>query len=227
MSQRIIGLFIIFAVFGSGCSGAASSRQLRFSGTVEMTEHNVGARVSGKLVKLLVGESDSVRKGELLGWLDRYDKAKRDYDRVSELYKQGGATRQQVEEAELTVEDQRFVSPVNGFVLVKVRETGEVVPAGGPIVDVGDAEDVWVRVYVPEGSISRVHVGQAVQVHLDGLTAVLNGRVSAVAPQGEFTPRNVQTQEERVLQSFAVKISLLEPPGSVRPGVAADVEIKE
>jgi HlyD family secretion protein len=167
-----------------------------------------------------------VRKGDLLGLLDRHEKARLDHARVSALFARGGASRREVEDAALTLEDQRLVSPVDGVVLVKVRQPGEVVSAGAPVVDVGDSADVYVRIFVPEGQINRVRDGQKARVFLDGLDAALEGGVAVVAPRAEFTPRNVQTKEERILQSFAVKVALRAPPASLRPGVSADVELE-
>ena len=213
------------SVVSAGCDELMRPSHLKLSGTLELTEHAVGARVPGRLTTLLVDDGDVVRQGQLLGTLDRFEQAKRDYDRITQLFEQGGATQQQVEQAGLALEDQRVVSPVDGVILLKVHESGEVVAAGGPIVKIGDRQKVWVKVYVPEGAINRVSLGQAATVRLDGLKQSLKGHVTFIAPKAEFTPRNVQTSEERVTQTFAVKVTLdaLEP--FVRPGVAADVTL--
>jgi HlyD family secretion protein len=80
-----------------------------------------------------------------------------------------------------------------------------------------------VRVYVPEGVINRISMNQAATVKFDGMKDRFNGRVIFVAPKAEFTPRNVQTPEERVTQTFAVKVRVEDPELFLRPGVAADV----
>lgn len=200
---------------------------LILSGTLEVTEYSVGAPVPGRLATITIEESDTVDKGEIIATLDRYDKAKRDYERIYKLEQQGGATKQDVEAAELMMKDQSVISPVAGVVLVKVHEVGEVAAAGSPVAVIGDQFHPWICVYVPEGMISRVGMNQQAIVRFDGLEQDFHGRVIFVAPQAEFTPRNVQTAEERVTQTFKVKIGLdpEEIGPNIRPGVKADVII--
>lgn len=209
----------------SGCDRILGNSHLKLSGTLELTEHTLGARTAGRLATLLVDDGDDVRRGQLLGTLDRYDQAKRDYERLVHLFERGGASQQEVEHAQLAVEDQQVVSPVDGVVLVKVREQGEIVAAGSPIIVIGDRRQLWVRLYVPEGRINQVHLRQSASVRFDGVDRAFTGHVSFIAPSAEFTPRNVQTAEERITQTFAVKVTLDEPAPFLRPGVAADVAI--
>lgn len=217
-------LFVILLFFFSaGCGRWNHSDVLTLSGTLEMTEHNVGSRVAARLSKLFVEEGDTVKKGQLIAVLDRYDQAKRDYERAKEILREGGSTRQTVEQLSLALEDQRVVSPVDGVVLNKVREVGEVLAPGGVVAVIGDQADLWVRVYVPEGQVNQVHLNMPAEIRFDGLTRPFKGRVRTVSPKAEFTPRNVQTVEERVLQVFAVKVRLESPEPFLRPGVSADV----
>lgn len=224
--MRLKRSFLILAAgtLLSGCHLFGPSN-LKFSGTLEMTEHSVGARVPGRLTTLNVQEGDTVQKGQRIGTLDRFEQAKKDYERAESVHKSGGVTDQALEHAKLDLEDQEIVSPVDGVVLTKVRETGEIVPAGGPVADLGDSKDLWVRIYVPEGVINKVRMGQSAEVRFDGLKKPFNGRVSFIAPRAEFTPRNVQTSEERVTQTFAVKVAVDDPDRALRPGVSADVTL--
>ena len=142
------------------------------------------------------------------------------------LVVQGGATEQSREYAALSLDDQQVVSPVDGVVLVKVHEIGETVSAGSPVMVVGDRSKLWVKIFVPEGWINKIHMNQAATLTFDGLKESFKGHVSFIAPQAEFTPRNIQTPEERITQAFAVKIILDESKDYLRPGVAADVVIE-
>lgn len=217
-----VAMLLLLAV---SCQQIFNHASLSYSGTLEMTEHSVGARVAGRLVSLLVEEGDEVKKGQLIGTLDRCEQAKRDYDRVKALYNEGGTDEQSVEYAKLAMEDQQVVSPVDGVVLLKVHEAGEIVAQGGAVAVIGDRSKIWVRVYVPEGAINRVRLGQKATLRFDGLKKTCKGRVSFIAPKAEFTPRNVQTPEERVTQTFAVKVTIEDPEPFLRPGVASDVSI--
>lgn len=215
-----VGFFLI-----PGC-GRNHNSVLKFSGTLELTDHSLGAKVAGRLASLNVDEGSEVKQGELIGTLDRFEQTKKDYDRLAELYKSGGVTKQDLEHAALALDDQTIVSPVNGIVLVKVHEIGEIVSSGSPVVVVGDRKSLWVRIYVPEGLINKVTLNQPAALYFDGVDQSFPGKVIFIAPQAEFTPRNVQTSEERVTQTFAVKVALDNPPVFLRPGVAADVKIE-
>ena len=111
---------------------------MTFSGTMEMTEHVLGVKAAGRLTTLNVKEGDLVKKGQLLATFDRFEQDKKDYARVGVLYKNGGADQQSLENAQLTMEDQQVISPLDGIVLVKSAETGEIIPAGGGVVVIGD-----------------------------------------------------------------------------------------
>ncbi len=225
IKRNILTVILISFLFSCGHNGG--SRALNFSGTLELTEHALGAKVAGRIASLNVNEGDAVTKGQLLATLDRYEQAHKDYERVQNLVNQGGATQQSLEYAALALDDQQVVSPVNGVVLVKVHEIGETVMGGSPVVVVGDRSQLWVKIFVPEGKINQVQLNQPAVLSFDGLKQTFKGHVSFVAPQAEFTPRNVQTPEERITQTFAVKVVLDESPDYLRPGVAADVVLEK
>lgn len=227
MSRRwMAALLAAFALTGmSSCRWPGDRGVIRLSGTLEMTEHSLGAAAPGRVDSVLTEEGDRVQRGQLLATLDRYEQAKREYNRLRDLFKVGGAGVQDVEHAALAARDQTVVSPVDGVVLVKAREAGEIVPAGGTLLVVGDPSDYWVRVYVPEGDLGSVALGQEAIVRFDGAARPVTGRVRHVSPQAEFTPRNVQTAEERVTQTFAVKIAVEPTDTHLHPGMYADVEI--
>jgi len=220
-----IFLLLTLALCGFQCRPTEKNDELKLSGTLELTEYGVGAQVPGRIVTLNVDEGSVVKKGELIALLDRYEQNSRDYQRLSQLLSHGGSNEQAVEQARLAMEDQRIASPVDGVVLTKAHELGEVVGTNSPIVVLGDRSKIWIRVFVPEGQINRVQMGQAATVQLDGLSKAYTGHVSFIAPKAEFTPRNVQTPEERVTQTFSVKVTLDAPDPNLRPGVAADVSL--
>lgn len=214
-------LTLVFA----GCGINSGAGDMSFSGTVEVTEHALGAKVAGRLITLNADEGQAVRQGDLVATLDRFEQNKRDYERLRVLAKQGAATQKELEHAALAVDDQQIISPVDGVVLVKVHETGETLTAGSPVVVVGDRSNLWVRVYVPEGKINRIKPGQEAELTFDGIKEKFRGHVILIAPRAEFTPRNVQTAEERITRTFGVKVIIDRPPDYLRPGVNADVVI--
>ena len=203
-----------------------ASDQVEGSGTLEIWEHAVGPRVAGKITTLLADEGDWVKQGQLLATLERYEQARRDFKRAQELLENKAVPKTHFEKAELDFLDQQIVSPVNGIVLQKIHETGEVLSAGMPALIIGDPKNIWVRLYVPGSQINRVAIGQSAVVKLDGLpNREFSGKVTYISFQAEFTPRNVQTKEERTTQTYAVKVALDPTEILLRPGVPADVAI--
>lgn len=208
-----------------GCAKVPLEKQV-FSGTLEITDYQLGPKASGKIKTLNVQEGDIVKAGDVIATLDRYEQAKKDYTRLERIYKKGGANLQSLEYAKLAMEDQQIVAPLDGIVLIKVHEIGESIAAGSPVVVLGDTKDRWVKIYVPEGVINRIQLKQAATLSFDGLDRSYEGYVRYIATKAEFTPRNVQTAEERITQVFAVKIAIDSPDLKAHPGVAVDVKFK-
>jgi len=218
----LLGLLVIILM--SSCSGNKDFKQITFSGTLEVTEHVLGVKTAGRLATLTVKEGDPVHRGQLLASFDRFEQNKKDFARVDVLYKNGGANQQSLENARLAMEDQEVISPIDGIVLVKAAETGEIIPAGGGVVVIGDPKDQWVKIFLSEDLMHQLSMNQAATISVDGGGKIYKGHVSFIADKAEFTPRNVQTPEERVTQTFAVKIAVDNADVNLHPGVAADVK---
>ncbi len=118
-------------------------------------------------------------------------------------------------------------APFAGLVTVRHREPGEIVGAGAPVVTVLNPDDRWVRIYVPENRIGAVRVGQAARITSDTYRdRTYGGTVAAIASEAEFTPKTVQTREERVKLVYAVKVRITGDPGyELKPGMPADVRL--
>ena len=117
-------------------------------------------------------------------------------------------------------------SPLSGVVLSKNTEAGEYVAPGTPIVTAGDLDHVWLRAYINETDLGRVKLGQHARVKTDTYPGKwYEGRVSFISSQAEFTPRNVQTEKERVKLVYRVKIDIENPRMELKPGMPADAEI--
>ncbi|MDR7469327.1 MAG: efflux RND transporter periplasmic adaptor subunit [Armatimonadota bacterium] len=120
-----------------------------------------------------------------------------------------------------------LTSPIDGVVVARHAREGEVVAAGAPVLTVADLEEVWVRLFVPLPHLGRVVLGQPVEVRTDALPQrTFHGSVTEIAQQAEFTPKNVQTQEERVKLVFAVKVTIPNPDHLLKPGMPADATIR-
>lgn len=119
-------------------------------------------------------------------------------------------------------------APFDGVVTVRHREPGEIVGAGAAVVSLMNRDDRWVRVYVSETRVGAVHTGQKAAVTCDTYTGRrFAGEVTYVSSEAEFTPKNVQTAEERVKLVYAVKVRVSGDPEFVlKPGMPADVVLE-
>jgi HlyD family secretion protein len=137
--------------------------------------------------------------------------------------------RSEVALAEATLANAVVVAPFDGVVTLRHREPGETVGAGAPVVTLLDPDDRWVRIYVREDAIGRVHLGLSAEIRADTYPErVYEGEVVYVGSEAEFTPRNVQTTEERTKLVYPVKVRITgDPDFELKPGVPADVTIVE
>jgi HlyD family secretion protein len=121
-----------------------------------------------------------------------------------------------------------IIAPFAGVVSVRQSEPGETVGAGSPVLTLTNLADRWVRIYVREDRIGAVRLGQRAAITADTWPdSSYTGEVSFISSQAEFTPRNVQTAEERVKLVYAVKVRITgDEAVSLKPGVPADVRLE-
>ena len=119
-----------------------------------------------------------------------------------------------------------LLSPLGGVVLSENVEAGEYVAPGTPIVTVGNLENVWLRAYINETDLGRVKIGQKVRVTTDTYPGkAYEGQISFISSQAEFTPKNVQTEKERVKLVYRVKVDFANPTMELKAGMPADAVI--
>ncbi len=124
---------------------------------------------------------------------------------------------------ESQISDTVASSPVDGIVLVKAADVGEVLAAGTTVVTIGDIEHPWLRAYINETDLGRVKLGTRAKVTTDSYPGKeYEGRVSFIASEAEFTPKQIQTQEERVKLVYRIKIDLANPDHELKSNMPAD-----
>jgi HlyD family secretion protein len=122
--------------------------------------------------------------------------------------------------------DSVIYSPIDGVVLVKSAEPGEVVAPGTPLLTLGEVSKPWVRGYIREQDLGRVKLGAKAKVTTDSYPGKIYwGRVSFVASEAEFTPKQIQTPEERIKLMYRVKIEIENPQHELKLNMPADAEI--
>ena len=116
-------------------------------------------------------------------------------------------------------------SPIDGVVLVKSAEVGEVVAAGTTVVSIGDIDHPWMRGYISLADLSRVKLGMKAKVTTDSGKAY-EGRVSFISDQAEFTPKQIQTQEERAKLVYRIKIEVENRKHELKSNMPVDAELQ-
>jgi HlyD family secretion protein len=178
------------------------------------TIESAAAQVARARASLRVGQANSI------------ETKRREQDIVA---RQGDIERakSQIALIDSQLADTIAISPINGIVLVKAADVGEVLAPGTSVVTVGDIEHPWLRGYIKEQDVSRVKLGAKATVTVDSGHGSKSypGRVSFISSEAEFTPKQIQTSEERVKLVYRVKIDIDNPNGELKSNMPADAEI--
>ncbi len=128
--------------------------------------------------------------------------------------------------SEQRLKDTEVYAPMPGIVLRKNVEPGETIAAGTPVVTLGDLQSPWIKVYVKEDKLGLVKLGQKAKITVDSYKGKsYDGTVTYISSEAEFTPKTVQTPEERVKLVFGVKVSVKNEQGELKPSMPADVRL--
>lgn len=223
------------------------------SGTIEVTEVDISSKISGRVAELPKAEGTDVKRGDLVSRLEyeelsaqrlsakaNYVNAEKNYNRVKDLHNTGSISRKDLDNAETafrmakagydqvsaTIENAVIYSPIEGTVLDTNVEVGEMAFPGTPILTIADLTKPWMYIYVNEKKLGLVKIGQMVKVFIDSFPdRAFPGKVVSISNKAEFTPKTIQTKEERVKLVFAVKVMIENPDMILKPGMPADAEI--
>ena len=160
--------------------------------------------------------------------------AKKELSRLEALMKEKASTQQQIDNASgqvTSLENDKIhraviVNPINGIVLNKFVEQHELIGAGKPLFEIANIDEMILRVYVEGGQLPNIKLGQEVEVLIDETETTnqsLRGVVSWISSEAEFTPKMIQTKEERVTQVYAVKVKVLNLNGLIKIGMPGEV----
>ncbi len=187
------------------------------------------AQVAATTVRLRDARRDLARNKALLAGgaigQEAYDKSLVNFDVARSEHTRAQAS---VREIEAMLANMVIRASFDGVVTVRHHEPGEIVAAGAPVLTVMNPNDRWVRIYIPENRIGAVHLGQKAAITTDTYPERrYGGTATFIASEAEFTPKNVQTTEERVKLVYAVKVRIThDPQFDLKPGVPADVRFE-
>lgn len=168
------------------------------SGSIEANEVHLGVVTGGIVDRMLVDEGQTIKKDQLLA-----------------VVREGAGS-----------SSGNIRSPINGIVLMRAADPGEITTAGGALLVVADLSTVTLTVYVPEAQYGQIYLGQDLPVTVDSFPGyVYIGTVTRIADEAEFTPRNAQTIQNRKNTVYAVKLTIPNPNMDLKPGMPADVTL--
>ena len=247
----ITGITLYFEVFRFW---GENGRAVEGNGTIEVTEIEVASRIPARIIAITREEGETVSAGELVVRMAYEDldaqrlsavaslvNSEKNLKRIRDLYSTGSVSQKDLDNAEAAyrvargqadyvsarISDAKLYAPVSGTVLEKNLEPGEMAFPGTPVLILADLTRPWIKIYVPEKKIGLVKIGQKATIYVDSYPGkAFEGVVSSIANKAEFTPKTIQTREERVKMVFAVKITLKNPAGELKPGMPADAEIE-
>ncbi|QLY23874.1 efflux RND transporter periplasmic adaptor subunit [Bdellovibrio sp. KM01] len=208
----------------------------RYAGTIEVTKVDVPLRVQAVISHLPVKEGMIVEKGQKLVSLScedikiSYELAKSTYRRSASLFKSGNISAESYDQVRSKKDDLEtrvgwceVVSPLKGTVLTKYFEEGEMVNPGAKLVTIGNLEEVYAYFYLPHDEIASIKINQQVEVTLPEMDdKKFPGVIEFINPDAEFTPKNVQTRDERTRLVFGVKIRFANKEGILKPGMTLE-----
>jgi HlyD family secretion protein len=201
----VITLAAIAAVLYFAQQSSNQNGVTTVSGTIEITEIHLGTQMGGRVNAVNVAEGQPIKAGQVL----------------AEIHPGVNA-------CTTSSCDEKIRSSINGVVLERLFEPGEIAPAGSTLLTVGDLNALTLTVYVPEDRYGQIYLGQIYPVTVDSFPGVtFGGTVSYISNQAEFTPRNVQTVQGRKNTVFAIRLSIDNPNQDLKPGMWADVALSQ
>jgi HlyD family secretion protein len=139
------------------------------------------------------------------------------------------ATQAQLAQLQDQIEDARIINPIKGTVLTTFVEPNELVQKGQPLYQIANLDTLELRSYISGGQLPSVRLGQDVEVLIDKdaeQNQTMSGKVSWIASEAEFTPKMIQTKEERVTQVYAVKVKVPNPDGVLKIGMPGEINFQ-
>jgi len=132
-----------------------------------------------------------------------------------------------VREAQANLADTVVLAPCHGILLTRTVEPGEVVTAGTPLFSLVDLQQLYLKVFINEPDIGKIRLGQEARIYVDAFPdRPFRATVSRVSPRAEFTPKYVETREERVKLVFAVELRAENPEGYLKPGMPGEAVLR-
>jgi len=193
----IIAAVVLYGIYSIYQNYGQNAEQI-VSGTIEAKETHLGVVMNGIVDEVLVDEGDVVSEGQLLANVDGVSAGN----------------------------SGRIRSPIDGVVLLRAAEPGEIVTAGGSLLVIANLDEMTLTIYVPEDQYGQIYLGQEYPISVDSFPdRVFMGKVTHISDKPEFTPQNTRTVEGRKSTVYGVRLTVPNPDHDLKPGMPADVTL--
>lgn len=211
-----------------------------FTGTVEGNIFTLSSRLPSTVKSIYFREGEHVNKGDTLIKLscedieNRFNNLSSEYNRASKLKEKGAISNEAFDKISFSFTDVKIKkewceikSPVSGIVLDNHQEIGEFSPVGAKVISILEEDNYWVYFYIPQIQIHKINLGQKVMLTLPEAKKEFEGIIQKINSIAEFTPKNVQTFDERARLVYGVKIKLVENSELLKPGMSLDLKLEK
>lgn len=213
----------------------------RYSGTIETTKVTLSSKVASDILKFSLEEGDEVKAGDVVVQIndDKFRIAAKQldnsYGRSCKLKKDGyipdeqhDVTVMHKDTNDLYIKWCRIETPISGTVVTKFKEEGEYVSPGMNIISIANLKDVWAYFYVEHGVIHKLKVGDCIKCYLPELPEkIIIGKIIKINEEAEFTPKNVQTREERTRLVYGVKVRFANDDMLLKSGMVLETAFEQ
>lgn len=227
---------ILFITLGFSIKRIFFPSTFYYAGTVEVTKVDVPARVSSVIKSIAADEGMMVEKDQNLVTLAcediqvAYDLAKKNFGRTGKLLRGDGVSQEVYDQSKAKKDDLEvrmswcdIRSPLKGTVLSKYHEVGEMVGPGVKLMTIGDIERPYAYFYLPHDRLAGLRLRQSVKARLPEMDGkIFEGSIEYIDPEAEFTPKNVQTREERTRLVYGVKVRFQNQDNILKPGMTLE-----
>lgn len=213
--------------------------QFYYVGTIEATRIDLSSRLASNILSYTFEEGDEIKKDDVLVKLDCADieilreYTSKNFERSQQLLKVGGLPKEAYDlalknkqEADLKWSWCHIAAPISGTILTQYMDDKEWVVPGTKLVSLANLNTVWAFIYVEQPMLSQLQLGMTVEGFLpEMMEKKFKGKIIKISNEAEFTPKNVQTREERSRLVFGIKIQFENQEKILKPGMSIEVDL--
>ncbi len=240
MKKKLPVLIIVIAAVAVGWKLTHRS-DFSYAGTIEATYVDISPQLTTTIRTVEAKEGEIVKSGQVLVRLTgddiklAADIAEKDFQRAAKLHRSGSMPQEQFDRLRFKRDDAALraswctiASPLDGTVIDRYHEPGELVNPTMKLLTLADLTNVYAYVYVPQPTLSKVKLNMNVDAVIPELSnKTLKGQIVHIRDEAEFTPKNVQTREERTRLVYGIKVAFVNSDGTLKPGMTVEVKLPE